>query len=92
MMKKSIMLLLTLVLVGCTYGTEKLQTYLDEPKYLIQDRHFDKYKTKRDALESEYLQKKITYAEYIERKKMLDENYAKEVQERDAKMASPDYY
>ena len=89
-MEKKLWLCLTLFILftsftaGCSVGKEKFETYLNEPKYFIQDPHFAKYQEKRDALESEYLQKKITYAQYIERKDQLDEEYTKEVEERNA--------
>jgi len=65
MMKKSLILLSALVLFGCSYG----QGYLENPKSFIRDPHFTAYKKSRDQLESTYLRKEITYAEYIEKKK-----------------------
>ena len=49
---------------------------------------FANYKEKRDALESQYLQREISYVDYVEGMDELDESYAKEVQERDAKILS----
>ena len=83
-MKKNFILFLVLGLMGCAAGAEKLQTYIEEPEYLIRDPHFAEYEHNSDELEREYLQKKISYAEYIEQKNELDENYDREVQERDA--------
>ena len=48
----------------------------------MQDAHFADYQEKLDALESDYLKKKITYADYLQKKKEIDEKYNKEVQER----------
>lgn len=80
---KSLFLLLSIVfIVGCSYGQEKLETYLEEPEYFIKDPHFADYQQTLDELEKEYLDKKITYAEYMERRQALDEKYEKEVQER----------
>ena len=83
-MKKSLLLLSVLVLFGCTYG----QDYLDNPTSFIRDPHFTEYKNSRDDLESSYLRKEITYAEYIEQKNKVDEQYSKEVQERNSKIMS----
>lgn len=85
-MKKGLLLLCALTLLGCTYG----QDYLKNPETIIRDPHFSAYKQKRDDLESAYLRKEITYAEYIEQRDRLDEIYAREVQERNAKIMSPE--
>jgi len=65
-------------------------TYLENPETLIRDPHFAEYKQSRDDLEREYLQKKITYAEYLEQRRQLDEIYTKEVQERNSKIVPQD--
>lgn len=83
-MKRLFLLLFVVGFMGCAAGAEKLQTYIEEPKYLIRDPHFAEYEHKSEELEREYLHKKISYAEYIEQKNKLDEDYAREVQERDA--------
>ena len=83
-MKKSLLLLCMFVLFGCSYG----QDYLKNPTSFIRDPHFTEYKNTRDDLESSYLSKEITYAEYIEQKDKIDEKYSKEVQERNAKISS----
>ncbi len=83
-MKKSLLLLCALVLFGCTYG----QDYLKNPTSFIRDPHFTEYKNTRDDLESSYLSKEITYAEYIEQKDKIDEKYSKEVQERNSKISA----
>jgi len=81
-MKKSLLLICILVLFGCTYG----QDYLKNPSSFIRDPHFSAYKNNRDELERTYLHKEITYAEYIEQKNKIDEQYSKEVQERNSKV------
>lgn len=83
-MKKIILLLCMLVLFGCSYG----QDYLRNPSSFIRDPHFTEYKNNRDDLERSYLHKEITYAEYIEQKNKVDEQYTKEVQERNSKVIS----
>ena len=78
-MKKTIFVLMALALTGCG---ERLESYVDNPASIIEDPHFTGYEQKKDALESEYLRHKITYAEYLERKEKLDNTYTKEVKER----------
>ena len=81
-MKKWLLFVLLTVFMGCEYGAEKVRTYIDEPQTLIQDPHFMGYQEKMDALESSYLRKEMTYAEYLEQKKQLEEDYSREVQKR----------
>lgn len=81
-MKKIIGTLALVLLVGCSYQGEDLDTYLDDPKSLIRDPHYSSYEKKKDALESKYLRKEITYAVYLEETKKLDDTYSKEVDER----------
>ena len=78
MMKKILMVICALMLSGCAYG----KGYLENPESFIRDPHFTEYKNKRDALESTYLRREITYAEYIEQRDKLDNKYDQEVQER----------
>jgi hypothetical protein len=78
MTKKILVLMCALMLLGCSYGKD----YLENPEKFIRDPHFAAYKDKRDALESSYLRKEITYAEYIEQRDKLDDQYDKEVQKR----------
>ncbi|HLF18290.1 MAG TPA: hypothetical protein VI749_05265 [Candidatus Omnitrophota bacterium] len=83
-MKKALFVSLTLLLAGCAYEGQTLKDYLEDPRAIIQDPHFTDYKQQRDDLEGQYLRKEITYAEYVERMDELDNDYTKEVQERDA--------
>ena len=88
MQKKMILLCLVCVLAGCTYAGERdLEDYVNDPKTWITDPHFANYEKDRDALERQYLQRDISYAEYLEKQKALDEKYAQEVQERNEKIS-----
>jgi len=72
-----IVLLLVLFFAGCSSSpTEDLKT-------LISDPHYGQYQQKLDDLEHQQLSGTISYAEYLERKKQLDEDYTKEVQDRE---------
>lgn len=82
--KMIVLLFLVSVLIGCTYAGERtLGDYLQEPTTLVQDPHFGNYKEKRDAIESLYLKKEISYSEYLEQTKELDDQYSREVQQRE---------
>lgn len=87
-MKKNILMVGLLFLMGCTYGCiyegSDPSHYLKDPKAIIQDPHFTEYQEKRDKLESDYLNKKITYAEYVEEMDELDKTYSEEVEERES--------
>ena len=89
MNRKYVMLIAAIFVAGCTYkGEQNLETYIDEPATILRDPHFTNYEQASEHLESQYLQKKISYAEYLEKKKELDDQYSKEVQKRDAIISS----
>ena len=78
-MKKGIILFIVLLLGGCSYGTEQLKTLLEDPHYM-------EYRDNRDKLEKSYLDGDITYAQYLDSKKQLDDDYDREVREREEKL------
>ena len=78
-MKKMIVVLMALLVMGCA---DKLNSYLDDPGTIIQDPHYAEYQAQLDALEHRYLQKEISYAEYLDKKSQLEDTYTKEVNER----------
>ena len=84
MMKKSLVLMCVIMLFGCSYGRD----YLENPEKFIRDPHFTEYKNNLDDLERSYLHKEITYAEYIEQKDKMDNQYTKEVQKRNSVIMS----
>lgn len=71
------------VLSGCQSGRDTLQKYADDPSTVILDPHFASYEQQVQEVERQYLFKKITYAQYLEMKKNLDDTYQGEVQERE---------
>ena len=78
-MKKYFLFAIVLFFAGCSY--------IDNPETLLKDPHYASYKEASDALEHEYLQGRIDYPEYLNRKKQIDDDYTKEVQDRNAKIA-----
>lgn len=49
---------------------------------IIRDQHFTEYKQTLDDLERDYLRKKISYADYLEQKKQVEEGYEKQISSR----------
>ncbi len=68
--------------IGCSYEGKSIQSYLKDPRSIIQDPHFTSYQEKRGDLESQYLKKEIAYVDYVEQMDQLDQKYSQEVQER----------
>lgn len=81
-MKRILILCFLIVLVGCTYEGKKISTYVDSPRTLLEDPLSVDHQQALDNLESDYLQKKITYAEYLKEKQQLEDDYTREVQSR----------
>ena len=82
-MKRTVIVLMGLIFAaGCSYKGEDLNTYLENPSQIIKDPHFSHYQEKRDSLESQYLSKEISYADYVKQLEELDDQYSKEVQDR----------
>lgn len=81
-MRKLIALLVLMLCVGCSYDGRTFSDYWDDPGSIIRDPHYGSYQGKRDELESLYLNKKLTYPEYVEKLEELDRKYNREVVER----------
>ncbi len=48
-------------------------------KNIIRDEQFSGYKMQLEQLEKDYLQKKISYVQYLEDKKRIEEDYQKQI-------------
>ena len=83
-MNRMIIILSVALLAGCTYTGQNPENYIDEPATILQDPHFGSYQQQGDELERQYLEKKMTYADYLEKKRVLDDKYSKDVKKRDA--------
>lgn len=79
-MKKFFVLLTLIALTGCA---DKIQSYIEHPRQLIEDPHFAAYERERSQLESSYLKEEIGYPEYLEQKEQLDRDYARDVLDRE---------
>ncbi len=86
-MKKILYVLLAIGIVGCAYSQGRYDRYRVYWRSFIKDPHFVDYKKERDDLEGLYLNKKLTYLEYIKQRDALDLKYDREVQERESIIA-----
>lgn len=76
-MRKWLLLFLVIIFSGCNSSpTQQLKTFISDP-------HYAQYQEKLDDLERQQLSGAISYAEYLERKRQLDQDYTKEVQKRE---------
>ena len=68
---------LAFILAGCATGAP------DDIKSLISDPHYSTYQKNLDELESSYLKGQMKYSDYATKKKQLEDEYNKEVKERE---------
>ena len=73
------MICLVALFCGCSYSTEKIKTLMADPDYT-------RHQEELGNLEKSYLDKKMTYSEYLEKKKQLEDHYTKEMQAREEKI------
>ena len=85
-MKKIICALMVLgvCFCGCSIGKRQVEFMLDNPPKLLRDPHYENYKEHVDDLEGRYLRKEISYAQYTERRQVLEDRYTQEVDKRTA--------
>ncbi len=78
-MKRFAGLILVLFLMGCTFGVEDMESLMKDPHYAHNQQALHE-------LEHAYLQKQISYTEYQQKKKELEDTYAKEVKMQEEKI------
>ena len=88
-MRITAVLLYLFFLSGCA---ERIESIVDDPGTILQDPGFAGYQQRLDALESQYLRKEMTYAEYLERKKAIDESYEQEIRKQKETLENPTYF
>ncbi len=79
-MKKLFLCIGAIVLLGC--GSQKIKAYIDDPKTLLADPLTVDLKANMAELERSYAKGEITYADYLEKKKILEDDYTKQVNKR----------
>ena len=75
-MNKMMLGIMLVLAAGCSY--------LDEPEKILKDQHYVAYQEKLSTLEIFYLKNEMTYAQYLEKKKEIDDMYGKQVKDRAA--------
>ena len=80
-MKRLAGLILILFLTGCTLGVEDMGSLMKDP-------HYAQHQQALDDLEHAYLKKEISYTEYQQKKKELEDKYTAEVKIREEKIRS----
>ena len=78
-MKRVAGLILILFLTGCSFGVENMES-------LVRDTHYAQHQQSLDDLEHAYLKKEISYTEYQQKKKELEDKYTAEVKIREEKI------
>ena len=78
-MKRLAGLILILFLTGCSFGVQDMET-------LVKDPHYAQHQQALDDLEHAYLKKEISYTEYQQKKKELEDKYVAEVKIREEKI------
>ena len=69
--------------IGCQYSGPGLKGYLDDPSTILEDPLSVQHQDQLDDLESSYLKKEITYAEYVEQKQLLEDDFVRDVRKRE---------
>jgi len=83
-MKECLLIIALLVCaVGCNYNGPGLKGYLDDPSTILEDPLSIDHQQQVDDLESRYLTKEITYAEYVEQKQRLEDDFVRDVHKRE---------
>ena len=78
-MKRLAGLILILFLTGCSFGVQEMESFMKDP-------HYAQHQQALDDLEHAYLKKEISYTEYQQKKKELEDKYAAEVKIREDKI------
>lgn len=81
-MKRLMAFYFVLIFLGCSYGSDKIRTLINEPETILRDPEYADYKESLDHLESDYLHKRISYAEYLEQKRQIEAGYDQEIKTR----------
>ena len=81
-MKKILFVMMAGFLMGCASGADTVKSLIEDPPALLRDPQFSSYQEQVENLERSYLHKEISYADYLERRRRLDDDYNQVIQER----------
>lgn len=88
-MKNILVVFLVVFFAGCAETSQRIDSIVDDPGTIFQDPGFAAYEQELNTLEKQYLQKEITYAQYLEGKKQLEENYERDVKHQETEVDDP---
>jgi len=71
---------------GCSSGERPVQAFIENPPTVLKDTAFTQYQQELDGVESRYLAGEIDYAQYMDEKKDIENEYDRKVQHRDSIM------
>ena len=80
-MKRFWTLLIVLGICGCSYGKHHVEMMMT-PSGIFEDPLYVNYQRRSDELEGKYLRQEISYAEYVEQKRNLEDQYSGEAEKR----------
>ncbi|HSV43891.1 MAG TPA: hypothetical protein VLJ10_04985 [Candidatus Bathyarchaeia archaeon] len=77
-MKKRLAVFVCLLLVGCAYGKQHVESVLDNPPKILTDPQYTEYEKQVNEAESRYLNGEISYADYVAKKQSLEDRYTRQ--------------
>jgi len=77
-MKKVAVVLGCVLLVGCAYGKQHVESVLDNPPEILTDPQYVQYQQQVGEAESQYLKGQISYADYTAKKQALEDRYTRQ--------------
>ncbi len=77
-MKRWVIVFGLVAMAGCS----QLEGYVENPPSMLRDPHFAQYQEKQENLEKAFLHKEMSYSDYLQKKKQLEDQYTKEIEQR----------
>ena len=88
-MKRLLLMMCMIALAGCSsYGADQVRVFINDPPGLLKDQEYAQYRKDLNEAERQYLNKEITYAQYLEEKKDIENGYSQQIQERQESLES----
>ncbi len=81
-MNKAALVVVVMVFLGCSYGKQHVESMLDNPPAILEDSLYADIEASLEELEGRYLRQEISYAQYLEKKKELENRYKYEADRR----------
>lgn len=82
-MKNIIILLIVVCFAGgCSHGKSRVGLMIENPPKILRDPLYTDYNARVEELERLYLNQEISYAEYMKKKGVLEDQYSQEADRR----------